>query len=303
MIRVRLQSEPRPLRRAAFAAGVVAALAVLAIGALRVLDEFYPLGRWWRDAAAPPVAAARAEMPPAAPDRAPAPPPEPARSSPAAAEASPAPAPTARDDDVPYGSPACLQVASLPRQLPGGVQLTSLSGSADGAYVVEGLVPATGVAELLATLDGMPTRARLSYWRSGKIRRESYYKFLFDGQVSSEPRTPLAAVDDRGATALTDEVSSRARERGLWGLHLDQPVEVDLGAGRSHRRFKYWANGPLAQISTFVTDLESLGASLAVDELLVVPTPGDRTAAVPEARLCAAMHVVVRQPTAAAATP
>jgi len=311
MIRVRLRSGQHQARRLArlVAAAVVAAAVVAAatLGILFLVDSHYPLARAWSRLTGPATATGtdgygRAEgasggVPtleePAAPEPPPAAP-EPARAEAMAAAAPPAEA----DPSHPYSSPACSRALALPRHLPSGIQLTSLTGRADGDYALEGQVPADGVAELLTALDALPSEARLSYWRGGRLRAAPYYKFIFDGRLPAEPRSRLSAVDDSRVSALADEVSRRARHHGLQGMHLDEPVDVALGPGRLHRRYKCWATGAVAQIRAFVSELGSLGESLAVGELLVVPAQGRQGPGPASAQLYAALDLVVAAPTA-----
>lgn len=300
MLRVRLQSEQPRARRLARWVVVAAVVAVAAVGVLRLVDDHYPLCRAWSRLVGPatapePTGYGRAEgaPTPAPPPKAPTAP-EPARAETVAAAELPAEPEV--DHPHPYSSPACSRALALPRQLPSDIQLTSLTGRADGEYALEGLVPADGVAELLAALDALPSEARLSYWRGGLLQTEPYYKFIFDGRLPADPRSRLSAVDASCASALTDEVSRRARQHGLWGLCLGEPVDVALRPGRLHRRYECRATGAVAQMSAFVSELGALGESLAVGELRVVLVQNRQAPAPAPAQLYATLDLVVAAP-------
>lgn len=293
MIRVRLQSGHGGTRRLAGWAAATAVVAIAGLGILRLVDGYYPLVRTWRGLVRMPTSSVAAvpvaeTAPPPAPDLAP---------PPAAEPEIPAP-----PSDDPYGTPACTQAAALALRLPAGVQLTSLASSADGVYALEGLVPADGVADLLTALEGLPSKARLSYWRGGILQAESYYKFLFDGTLPDEPHTPLKAVAGSDLVAWTDEVARRALRSGLRDLRLDEPLDVALGPDRLHRRYKCWARGAAGQISDFLEELGRLEGSVAVGELLVVPSGYSGATELPAAKLYAVLDLVVEGPIAALAS-
>jgi len=283
MIRVRLHSGQRRARRLVRWLAVTAAVAVAVVGALRLIDGYYPLARAWNRVAgaAAPARAAGVQAPPA-----------PLDATPAAA------GPAESELGVPnlYSSAACSRALALPRQLPADVHVTSLTGRADGEFALEGLVPAAGVVELLGALDGLPSQARLSYWRGGHLRAEPHYKFIFDGRLPTDPRARLSAIDGPRVLALADEVSRRAQHCGLQGLRLEAPVDVALGQGRLHRRYKCRATGAVAQISAFLGELGGLGQSLAVGELRVLPAQGGQAPGTAPAKFYATLDFVVVRP-------
>lgn len=200
--------------------------------------------------------------------------------------------------EQPKWSAACLWAIKLTEQMPSNMRLTSLTCNASGEYTLEGRSASRKVAEgFLKTLQQLPSRTSLSWWREGKLRVEQVYryKFTFQGQFGELYSRDLDELSTDQARELFQKVGTWALQSGLGGLFLKEPLEILLTPKRVQQRQKLWATSSYQQIDTFLKQLKQVEDIACLGEVVMVPIyqGGEGWK---KARLYAAIDVLVRRP-------
>jgi len=198
----------------------------------------------------------------------------------------------------PRWSAACLWAVKLCERLPAGLHLTSLTCSASGEYMLQGTSFSHQIVEeFLETLEQLPSQVTLSWWREGGVRAQPRYryKFTFQGHFEELHTRDLELLSASQAQTLFGRIPAWARQNGLGGLSLKEPIEMPLIPTRVHQRQKVWATGSYRQISAFLRTLKQVEDIAAVGEVVMVPIY-QVDEEWEKARLYAAVDVLVRRP-------
>ena len=149
----------------------------------------------------------------------------------------------------------------------------------------------------LQTLQQLPSRTSLSWWREGKLRVEQVYryKFTFQGQFGELYSRDLDELSTDQARELFQKVDTWALQSGLGGLFQKEPFEIQLTPERVHKRQKLWASGAYQQIGAFLKQLKQVEDIACLGELVMVPIYQGGSGW-EEARLYVAIDVLVRRP-------
>ncbi len=197
---------------------------------------------------------------------------------PAAAERPAAPAAKTPPVSQPSSqAPLGVQVLGLCERLPPVARCTLLSGSRGGEYTIEGTIPAQDVAQLyvlLDTLQRLPSRANLSFWREGK-QEGGDHRFLFQGQFARPGQTGPQLLRAAAADTLFARAAAWARQSRLDSVRVSETIRAPLGQGRVRQRQKLWATGAYPQLRAFAELLAQAQAGMELEELVVVPVYGE----------------------------
>lgn len=267
-----------------------------------------------KEAAIPPEKAPEQERPQAAPKVAPLPSPAPApvREEPVepkpqktAARASPKvekkpeplPALQLAQAPPPLGplSPG-LRALQLFERLPASIRCTSLAGNRAGEYTIEGAIPPPDVAQLfvlLETLQGLPSRVTLDFWREGR-QEAGDYRLTFRGQFAITRLPAPEPVSPAEAAALFAQVMAWGRQSRLDSVRVSAPILAPQGQGLVQHRQKLWARGTYSQLRTFAELLVQLQAKVALEELVVVPVYRGGEAGWKQAQFYAVLSAAVK---------
>ncbi len=180
-----------------------------------------------------------------------------------------APAPAAV---LPSTGPLCLRILQLHERLPPVVRCSSLSGTAEGDYVIEGTIPSGDFPQLIALLDGLPrlpARPTLSGGMSG--RKEGDYAFNLHGQFPAVAQTASAPLEASQASGLFTQAVTLARKTRLDSVRVGAPLFTPVGKGVVQQRQKLWATGSYQQLKSFLETLVRQQPQLRLDEVMLVP--------------------------------
>ena len=198
---------------------------------------------------------------------------------------------------VPLQIDPCLWAVELYRRLPPSVRFTSLTSESSGDYILEGISPAGEVAALVSfvdTLQQIPSRVSLSYWREGGVPDDRPYRFIYRGVVDAARGAPLSAVTSPVADSLFADVTRRAWRSGFDSVTLMDSEALRLTAATSRRRSRLSATGTHRQISAFTRFLREVADEVVVSELVIAPVSGSG-GRWRRAQIDAALEVVVEQ--------
>ena len=198
----------------------------------------------------------------------------------------------------PRWSAACVWAIELAERMPSNARLTSLACNVSGEYTLEGQSASHKVAKgFLKTLQQLPSRVSLSWWREGKLRAEQAYryKFTFQGQFGELYSHDLEELSGDQAGALFKKVGAWALQSGLGGLSLKELLEIPLTPERMQQRQKLWATGSYQQISAFLKHFKHVEDIACLGEVVMVPIYQEGESW-QKARLYAAIDVLVRRP-------